>query len=292
MALDDLSNIDVFLGYSYWFGDFAKKDQNWWQFIIEEPIWNIYCAWSGEELGAENAFRVTLFASTLLYLFFSSKLSKGHWGTTLLLFLVHPSFSVQMYYNQIRQGVALSIFLMMYSILKVGSWKRIGIAAGLSALVHTSFVVIIPLVLSYALKPWLRILASLIFAGTVLAVSQYIDLISLVEVGRRTENLSESSALNIKFYIVTVGTYASILYVLYPGGDKLITSEWYTLSFLMASIATSLGSLSETAGRLHYLSEAFINILIAGNIRDSKRCYRAFYLAAINSNTHCICFAR
>jgi len=270
IALDDAAYIDYFSHNTYWFDAPASEDWDWWRLIIEEPLWNMYTTAMGAELGPEAALRVTIFISVFLYLFFASKLAGGAWGTTIFLFALHPHLGVQMYFNQIRQGVALSIFLMLVSILRVRTPVRIGAAAAAAALLHSSFIMTTVLTVLYVVKPSVRILASVLGAFALIAVARNIDIFSLIETGRREGLYATTAAVNVNFYIVTLPCYGVIFYLLWPARAKIDVSEWYFLSFVIAIAAIVAAETYEAGGRLVYLAEAAISILVARNIRSQN----------------------
>ncbi len=270
IALDDAAYIDYFSRNTYWFDVPASEDWDWWRFIIEEPLWNMYTIAMGTKLGPEAALRATIFISVFLYLFFASKLAGGAWGTTIFLFALHPHLGVQMYFNQIRQGVALSIFLMLVSIIRVRTPVRIGAAAGAAALLHSSFIMTAILAVLYAVKPGARILASILGAVALIALARNIDIFSLIETGRREGLYTTTAAVNVNFYIVTLPCYGLVFYLLWPARAKIDVSEWYFLSFVIAIAALVATETYEAGGRLVYLAEAAISILVARNIRSQN----------------------
>jgi hypothetical protein len=270
IAPDDIPYIDYFSNNAYWLDLLTTENRNWWLAIIEEPLWNTYATALGAEIGPETAFRLTIFSSTLLYLFFSSKLSGGNWGTATFLFALHPHLAVQMYYNQIRQGVGLSIFLALVCILRLRTPARIAVASGVAALVHSAFIPIFALTASYLVNQRTRVLAAIIGAVFLAAAAQYIDLYSLIDTGRRESHYAASVAVNVNFYIVQLPTYSLIFYVLWPKAGELRSSEWYFLSFLAAAAGIAATSIHEAGGRIVYIAEAATTILVARNVKSQN----------------------
>src|SRR5271166_2545930 len=104
IAPDDLGYIVYFSNENSWLEQLLNAS-DWWLTIIEEPLWNIYTITIGMTIGAEEAFRVTIFLGAFLFLYCSAKLS-GSWSTTALLFVFSTPLAPQMYFNQVRQGIA------------------------------------------------------------------------------------------------------------------------------------------------------------------------------------------
>jgi hypothetical protein len=270
IALDDAAYLDYFANNTYWAGVKSSEDWNWWKYLIEEPLWNIYSAWLGEAVGAETAFRVTIFASTFLYLTSASRLSDGGYKMTLLLFALQPHIGMQMYFNQIRQGAALSVFLALVAFLSIQSWKRIAIAATAASLIHSSFILLICIAPMYVMRPWPRVLIATLGVAMIVAVSQYVNIFAMIDIGRREQLYTSAGAVNANFYIVTILTYVAIFYVLAPSQKNINVSEWYFLSFLIAAAAVGASAVHEAAARFVYLAEAVICVLVARNVRTQN----------------------
>jgi EpsG family len=269
-ALDDAGYIEYFSNNSFWLSATGNEDWYWWRWIIEEPLWNIYCAWLGEMLGPEAAFRTTIFLSVFMYLFFASKLSGGNWAITFLLFVFHPHLATQMYHNQVRQGVALSVFVALASTLSLNSWKKMGVASGVAALVHSSFLLVFVAIASYIVKPSLRIPAALAAISILIIISQSVDLSSVIDMGRRRDVYLQQSLLNVNFYIVSITLYSFVFYLLSPDSYKSQSYDWYLLSVNIAIIAIGVGAIHEAASRMIYIAEAATCILVARNIQSPR----------------------
>ena len=61
-----------------------------------------------------------------------------------------------------------------------------------------------------------------------------------------------------------------MFYLLWPVRAKINESEWYFLSFAIAIAAIVATEIYEAGGRLIYLAEAAISILVARNIRSQN----------------------
>jgi hypothetical protein len=132
IAPDDESYLAYFEGIK-----FPTIFDNLWLFLIEEPLWTLYTSWLGSVIGSENSIRFTIIISSLTFLISSTKLTRGAWLFILLIFILDSHLATEMYYNQIRQGIALSVFLFLI-VYKID----IRLAAGLAATLHSSFLIV------------------------------------------------------------------------------------------------------------------------------------------------------
>jgi hypothetical protein len=65
IAIDDENYINYFSSTDYGFSDlFSLKIDNWWNFLLDEPLWRRYSAIMGQILNAESALKVTIFFSS------------------------------------------------------------------------------------------------------------------------------------------------------------------------------------------------------------------------------------
>lgn len=270
-ALDDANYIEYFSSNTDWYGQLTSDSPDWWLLILGEPLWNSYTTVAGAALGPETAFRATIFVSAFAYLFFSAKLANGNWFVTTLLFLLHSDIGSQMYFNQVRQGVALSVFLALVSILRIRNVPvRMAVASSIAALVHSSFIVLVATVGIFVLKPRMRIVAPLAVAAVLFGSSRYVNLFDLVNAGRRAGLYANANILNMNFYIVTISAYAAAFYLLWPKAAEIKRSHWYFLTFGMASAAIAVTFVHEAGARLNYIAEAMICILVAKKVRTQN----------------------
>ncbi len=267
MAFDDGNYIEYFSRVVTIYEKVTLEDADWWLTLIDEPLWDAYATALGTTFGPEAAFRITIFAGVFLYLFSATRLSKGGLFTVLFFFALHPSIGLQLYFNQIRQGLAFSIFLLFVSTLKLRMPIKLALASGLASLVHTSFVLILSLVASYFLRPRIRIFVFIAFVVIFAFLVNYIDLFSMINVGRREGVYTSGASVNINFYIVTLTTYGMIFYFLWPDAKETDAAEWYFLSFSIAAAMIGMVSAFDGGGRYVCISDAAISILIARNIQ-------------------------
>lgn len=104
--------------------------------LFKEPLWAAYTYLSGEFFGPEFAFRMTIFLSVYLFLISLHRLLRINIIVVLLIFILEDGLITQFYFNQIRQGFALSIFLFFFSFTR-GTYP----GALTALLIHISSVV-------------------------------------------------------------------------------------------------------------------------------------------------------
>ncbi len=269
VAPDDHSYIQYFSADTDWYQELVSESTDWWLLILNEPLWNIYTIVTGSALGPETAFRVTIFFSTFLYLFFGARLSRDNWAISILLFVLDSNIGSQMYFNQVRQGVALSVFFTLVSILKrLTTPARIAVASGIAVLIHSSFIAVFATVVFYIFTPNLRIMTALAAGVAIIGMTQYVDIYEFVNAGRREGVYGNAGLLNINYYILTIPTYGAIFYLLWPGKNRVQIDEWYYLTFVVAATVLGITFIHEAGARVAYISEAMICTLIAANVRS------------------------
>lgn len=289
IALDDYNYYVQFSYDSDWYrkvadGKVAEGFEDWWLMILDETLWNIYSAAAGAIFGPEYAIRLTLFISAFAFLVASAKLAGG-WGVTTFLFLFHPNMASQIYFNQIRQGVAVSLFLVISGFARLGKVSTgMLIASGVAALVHSSFLALFAATTFYKIGTvatnMMRIVLALAGVLAIVVLSQHIDIVELVDTGRRKGIYAMSGALNANFYIVFISAYASIFFLLIPARKAGLsewtgTSDWYYLTLIFCVIAIGFTFVHQAGARLLYNLDAMLAILLAMNFRG-QRGYNAF----------------
>lgn len=267
IAIDDLNYVvNYFSLESDWYSELVSGDLNWWRFIIEEPLWRIYSITVGALFGPETALHVTIFFSSFAYLLFASRLAGGNWPITALFFVLEPNLGSQMYFNQIRQGVALTVFFALLSSIKLRSTPaRVVLAATCAALVHSSFLYLIASSALYIVKPSIRVILALLGAAALILVSYYVNIIDLVDLGRRQTEYALGTIVNINWYILTLVTYVPIFYLLRPRNDDQRDADWYYLTIVATIFAVGFTATFEAGGRVAYLAEAMVCVLVAKN---------------------------
>ncbi len=277
VAVDDLNYVAYFSNSELFYERLELEGADWWQLFIDEPLWNVYTTAMGVTFGPEMAFRITIFAGALLYFLAATRLAGGNWATTTFFFVLHPSIGAQLYVNQIRQGVAFSVFLMLAAVLKQRPSIRTALASGVAALVHSTFIPMLLLSALYIVKARTRVIASIVCVVAIVVASQYVDLLSMISIGRREGEYSSRVTVNANFYIAMLTTYGSIFYLLWPGTKESDASEWYFLSFAIAAFVICAVSVFDGGGRLTCISDTVVCILVARNIR-SRNGIMAFWV--------------
>jgi len=258
-AWDDANYIRHFQGE----GD---QDLPWWQYLIEEPVWKYYASFLGAGLGPEIALRVTILASTFIFLAASAVLARGAWVFVLLAFLVDSALATQMYYNQVRQGFAFSVFLALAAI-RVPPY----IAALTGSAFHTSLLAIVPCALMAQVTPGRRVLLAgtlaIIFCGVFYLQSK----LGTLDLGRRTSTYYTEGTLTLFYYVVMLPLYAVAIAAAAPDRDADRDQRiWYHMALLFTVLALSLTLVHEAAGRLMYLASAMVMIALGRNMHQTR----------------------
>jgi hypothetical protein len=231
--------------------------------LIEEPLWSLYTSWLGSVIGAENALRLTIFASSLMFLIASTRLTRGAWLFLLLIFILDSNLATQMYYNQIRQGVALSVFLFLIA-YKID----IRLAAGFAGTLHSSFLIVF---LAAVVARVVRVRGMIFFSILYVIVVYYLKArIGDLDLGRRTEMYDIKGNLNVFYYLSIFVQYAIALFLTRPKRHDKYASSWYQFTLLFLAVTVPLTFLHEAAGRLMYLASAFAGMSIGMNLHQKK----------------------
>jgi EpsG family len=262
IAQDDESYLNYFS--SFFNNPLADLKDDWWNFTLNEPLWRLYASGMGDLFTAESGFRITLFFSSLLFLLASGRLTHGAWLFIFFTFALDHAFATEMYFNQIRQGVALSIFL---TIITSGVNPILG--ALVATLVHSSFLTVIPcFLLSWAIVK----LKAHWFIGVILIITSVFLLSRVapnIDLGRRS-GYEASAALNINHYIIAIVQYGSVLLFFFRQKDFFDDNQqiWLYLSFFYFILVTGLTFIHEAASRLMLFENAFMMILIGMHFKS------------------------
>ena len=255
-APDDINYIAYFEG-TYW----TQLANSWWTYFVEEPLWSLYATSAGSVFGPEGALRATIFLGVLGFLYASSRLSRGAWLLVVLLFVVDEVLATQMYYNQVRQGVALSVFLLVAVFGGGLLW-----AALVATVVHSSFFVLLASVLAAHLvrKDYLVFLFVLpaTFVGAVLVQSFLGDF----DLGRRAATYEFAGALNMNYYIVALLQYGLTLFLVRAASGNDSEQLWYRVTVIFTILALAITVIHEAGARLMYISNALVLILLGQNL--------------------------
>ncbi len=264
-ATDDLNYM------AYFEETYLKQFDNFWLYFIEEPLWRLYSSLMGNILNAEDLLRITIFISTIAFLYSGSKLGHGAWVLIFFAFLVDGSLATQMYYNQIRQGVALSIFMLT---IVLGGGPILG--AITAAAIHSSFLVVLPCIIISILiirKKFILFATTVFIILLIILTMQLnnIDFLYGIDLGRRSEMYEFTGVLNVKFYLVALIQYGVTLYLARPRPEEDDFSYWwFCMTFIFTIVTFGVTLFHEAGGRLMYFATCFMAITLAQNIKKKR----------------------
>ena len=209
----------------------------------------------------EFSLRITIFFSSLIFLFSMAKLGENAWIFVLFIFLVDSSIGTQMYFNQIRQGMAMSVFL-LFSMMN----GRLVLASILAALLHASFLVAVPCAIAAVLakKDRIYFYISIVLVGVGLIVTAIY--LGDIDFGRRADTYELVGKLNWKYYFVATIQYGVVFFLLYRGSKSHQDKLWYRFTVLFVLLSLGFSVLHEAGGRLLYLSSVFVPLILARNL--------------------------
>lgn len=281
IALDDENYVNYFT-----FADFFPGlAGDWWNFLLNEPLWLYYCSSMGNTFGAEFSLRITIFLSSFMFLLASGNITRGAWLFIIFAFLLDGTLATQMYFNQIRQGLALSIFL---TLIACGLWPLLGVV--IASLIHSSFLLVIPFILATLIIKKYNISWVIAVMFAIISVFIIKNIAPDLDLGRRNEQYEFKSKLTIFYYLVAVVQYGLVLLFFlsqkyYFGRVDLFWLNFSIAFFLFVILMTFI---HEASGRLLYLENAFLMILFGLNMENKKVKFIAMLwlllLLAININ--------
>jgi hypothetical protein len=267
IAIDDENYIAYFSviyeGFSNLIGN-LKED--WWNFLLNEPLWLWYSSSMGKIFDAESALRITIFFSSLMFMAASGCLTRGAWLFIFFWFVINSSLATQMYFNQIRQGLALSIFLTIITIGLSPFW-----GAAVASLVHSSFLFVFTCLLISLIIRKFNISWIITLIAIILSTYLFKSIAPDIDLGRRSAYEFKSER-TIYYYLATVLPYGLVLVGFF--GRKYFYDEkqifWLYLTSVYFLFTTCLTFIHEEAGRMVSLYHAFLMIVIGLNL-ESKR---------------------
>lgn len=252
---DDENNIGAFEGH-------LAMARVGWLYFLEEPLWQGYTSFMGSIFLPETAFRITILISSLVFLVASSKLARGAWMFVLIMFIVDPNLSAQLFSNQLRQGFALSIFLAIVAGGGNPFWGAV-VAAG----IHSSFLFVIPCVLAANVTNK----SAIFWASSILALAILTYFLSLlfqdIYLGRRTDTYLLHGILTIFFYVFFVVQYGTVFSMLTDNRFDERQNNWFHLCIYFAMFTLFLCYIHEAMARLVSLANSFVMILIGFSLR-------------------------
>ena len=259
IAPDDQNYISYFEGYS------GSIVTNVWLYFLSEPLWTSYARFVGNLFGPEMGLRLTIFFSSFIFLIASNKLARGAWIFVFLVFVLDYSLAPLMYYIQIRQGLALSVFLI---IVATGFNPILG--AIVASTIHSSFIVVIPCAIVAGV--WIRskIWIWAIFFSIAILVLYLNKTMGDIDLGRRSENYDLKNATNIFYYLTYFIQFGVAFYFLYNKQATEQERSWYRFSLIFFSFSICLTFVHEAATRLLFFADVFVMILLGANIRKRR----------------------
>lgn len=234
-------------------------------YILEEPLWSSYTSFMGDIFGAKAALRITIFISSLIFLVASSRLAPGAWIFILFAFVMDSTFATQMYYNQIRQGFALSIFLMM-----IAGGLSPFLGAVVAATIHSAFITVIPCTIAAVVAKKSNIILIAILLTIVMGCYYLRNLIGDINIGRRMTIYDLKGKSNILFYALVIVQYGLIFFLLKNKHSDDRQELWYRFALIFFVSAICLSIIHEAGGRLMYIANALVMILIGLNLKRSR----------------------
>lgn len=240
-------------------------------YFIEEPLWRLWTIFTTLFLNPENAFKFTLFLSSSLFLFSVSRVNDFLFFLVAMVFVFHPDFATQMYFNQMRQGFALSLFLFLAVYC-----RRPILGSILASLIHTSFIFPLAIIiLVNKVKPIKYIILYSLVAIAVLYLS--IGLLESFDLGRRTNTYEFEGKFLINYYIFIFVGYAPILMLIAFYGNKKGHGFWFKLSLSAFFVFVGFTLFYYAAGRIMYYLSVFMLLMILENYKSIGGKIALFY---------------
>lgn len=234
VTYDDLNYLSY---YSRLPEDQSHSILSWW---LNEPLWRYYAFLIGRLLEADFAYRLTIFLS-VSGLFLSSITMKWHarWIFVVLFFIIESNGSL-LYSFAIRQGVALSVFLVL-SRLKMG----VTLPAIIASMFHSAFLFCIPPAamadISHSSKISGKYVLVLILTVVVIsfaAVPVIQNAIVSIDLGRRS-SYQDITSMTPLFFVATFFINVIPMAMMFRINDKISTFMALNLTFSVIAIAAN-----------------------------------------------------
>ena len=255
-ALDDYNYINYF-SYSFQYSEFSVR------FFMDEPLWLLYSVNLGKVLGSENALRMTLFLSVWLFFAAFSNIKNKNFISLIIFFVICQEMAVQLYFNQIRQGLALSLFLFVAVRFRMPIF-----AALLAATIHTSFLVVIAaqiLVVLIKKRSWLYLAIFTVSVGVSIYIFSHL---SIDDLGRRAYQYENAGKLNVFYYTYLAIQYFPVIFWMSRLRKQVLMDEHYLQAIVYMMLAITISLFSEAGGRLMYIVPVFWMWLILENFQS------------------------
>ncbi len=263
LAPDDFSYLTYF-ETADWFGFLENSELQGYSLIIEEPLWQLLVHVLSSYLDPESAFRFVIFCSVAMYAWAFRNAHSSALLFVLFSFFACSSLFTQLYFNQMRQGFAISLFL---AFLSLGGWGYL-VGAVTSGLLHTSQLVLLPS--SPRSKKMLLISVGVALIGIIGLAAMGFQLSARdLDLGRREDLYIFEGAVNYRFFIVAAPLYFGMLGFIWYEGVRL---KWPPEPILLQSvIVCALAFVAffvfEAGARLLYL----LDVVVIWNVSRSWR---------------------
>ncbi|MDR0227605.1 MAG: EpsG family protein [Flavobacteriaceae bacterium] len=240
-------------------------------YLIEEPLWKLYTWGMTLIFPPMIAFKLTIFLSVMLFLLSSFRVNSKIYLFIILVFIFHQDFATQMYFNQLRQGFALSIFLF------ITTYKRKPILGGVIAtLIHTSFIIpFVLLLLILKVKSIKKIFIYSIVGIAVLFLN--ISFLKQIDLGRRGDSYLFENKFTINFYLISLIKYVPLLFLIQFYGEKNLSKFWYKLALSSFIVILPFTLFYNAAGRLMYYVNVFFLLMILEHYKSVGGKVALFY---------------
>lgn len=254
LAPDDFNYLQYFEGAD-WFRFIEHSKLQGYSLMVEEPLWQLLVHVLSSYLDAESAFRLVIFCSVAMYAWAFRKAPSSALLFVLFAFLVCPFMAVEMYFNQVRQGFATSLFL---ALLSLGGWGYV-VGAFTSGLVHTSLLTLLPLS-AIGTKALVISVGAMLIGIAALAVGGLEFFASDLDLGRRADQYAFEGAASYRFFFYAVPLYFGIFGLVWYEHVRLKRAPepifYQSLVYCVLAFVAAYGF--EAGVRLFYLLDALV----------------------------------
>ena len=259
IAPDDGNYLNHFHGNFYDPGNISV-----WLKLVDEPLWRLWANLLGGLFSSETSLRLTIFLGSFGLLYYSYKLKTEAWIFILLIFIFSQHLATQIYFNQIRQGFALTVF-----IFGLSKGFRTGIVtAFIASLIHTSFVFVwLPMIIVWVtreFKNWNIYFAIIVVVSFFLFFLNAVDISMLSEyMGRRAFSYQFEGSLNYRFYLIWIPIPFLSLFIMKNYLISPFDNLFWRFTLLYLFICIFFSFIHEAFSRLFYFTYLFIPLTIS-----------------------------
>lgn len=254
LAPDDFSYLHYF-DKADWSRFVENTKLQGYSLIVEEPLWQLLTHVLSSYLDPESAFRFVILCSVAMYAWAFRNAPSSALMFVLFAFLVCPFLAAQMYFNQVRQGLATSLFL---ALLSLGGWGYV-VGAFTSGLVHTSLLTLLPLS-AISTKALVISVGAMLIGIAALAVGGLEFFARYLDLGRRADQYAFAGAASYRFFFYAVPLYFGILGLVWYEHVRLKRAPepilYQSLVFCVVAFVAAYGF--EGGVRLFYLLDALV----------------------------------